>query len=92
MWTQPFVLGDSGDDFTLSIPDIRMPPNQIWPLHWHDCCIAVIVIRIDGRELKKGAIIIARSDSEILAIEGVHAGAQLLDLARPACGMGPIAH
>src|ERR1700712_4153694 len=44
VWTQSFGLGDENDDFTMSIPDIRMPPNQIWPLHWHDCWIAVVVV------------------------------------------------
>jgi hypothetical protein len=28
----------------LMLPDIRMPPNQVWPLHWHDCWTVVLVV------------------------------------------------
>jgi hypothetical protein len=43
-WSESFALGSEGDDFIMLVPDIRMPPNQIWPMHWHDCWTVVVVI------------------------------------------------
>jgi hypothetical protein len=43
-WSESFMLGEPKDDFIMLVPDIRMPPNQIWPLHWHDCWTVVVVI------------------------------------------------
>lgn len=44
VWTDSWILGTADDDFQLMVPDIRLPPNQHWPLHWHDCWIAVVVL------------------------------------------------
>ena len=44
VWNDFFTLGSKSDDFQLLIPDIRLPPNQYWPLHWHDCWVAVIIL------------------------------------------------
>ena len=38
------MLGNEQDDFIYALPDIRMPPNQIWPMHWHDCWTVVVVV------------------------------------------------
>jgi hypothetical protein len=46
-WSESFLLGDASDDFIMLTPDIRMPPNQIWPLHWHDSWTVVVVL--EGR-------------------------------------------
>ena len=46
-WTDSFLLGDSDDAFQMLVPDIRLPANQLWPLHWHDCWTAVLVL--EGR-------------------------------------------
>ncbi len=43
-WADHFMVGDASDPFQMMVPDIRMPPNQYWPLHWHDCWIAVIIL------------------------------------------------
>lgn len=43
-WTDNILLGNSEDGFQLMWPDIRLPANQCWPLHWHDCWTAVIVV------------------------------------------------
>ena len=43
-WSEIVMLGDESDDFIYGIPDIRMPPNQIWPMHWHDCWTVVVVV------------------------------------------------
>jgi hypothetical protein len=46
-WSEVVMLGNEHDDFIMALPDIRMPPNQIWPLHWHDCW--TVVVLLEGR-------------------------------------------
>jgi quercetin dioxygenase-like cupin family protein len=43
-WSEYVLVGDPGDPFQLLVPDIRIPPNQVWPLHWHDCWTVVLVL------------------------------------------------
>ncbi|MFT3965776.1 MAG: hypothetical protein QM690_07840 [Sphingobium sp.] len=43
-WTDLLLLGTPEDDFQFMLPDIRMPANQYWPLHWHDCWTVVLVV------------------------------------------------
>jgi len=43
-WSEIVVLGGPDDAFQMMLPDIRMPPNQLWPLHWHDCWTVVLVV------------------------------------------------
>jgi hypothetical protein len=43
-WTEAFVLGGAADPFQMLVPDIRLPANQFWPLHWHDCWTAVLIL------------------------------------------------
>jgi hypothetical protein len=43
-WNDNFAVGRETDDFMMLVPDVRMPPNQYWPLHWHDCWIAVVIL------------------------------------------------
>jgi len=43
-WTDTFLLGGRGDAFQMMLPDIRLPANQLWPLHWHDCWTAVLIV------------------------------------------------
>jgi hypothetical protein len=43
-WTATLLLGDKDDSFQMLVPDIRLPANQIWPLHWHDCWTVVLVL------------------------------------------------
>ena len=43
-WSESFALGAPEDDFVMLVPDIRLPPNQIWPMHWHDCWTVVVVL------------------------------------------------
>lgn len=43
-WTDLLLLGTEEDTFQFMLPDIRMPANQYWPLHWHDCWTAVLVV------------------------------------------------
>ena len=44
VWSDIILLGDQKDPFQLSVPDIRLPANQIWPLHWHDCWVGIVVL------------------------------------------------
>jgi len=46
-WSDIVMLGDQGRESIFALPDIRLPPNQIWPLHWHDCWTVVVVL--EGR-------------------------------------------
>ncbi len=43
-WSDNFALGGPDDAFVMLVPDIRMPPNQLWPMHWHDCWTVVVVL------------------------------------------------
>ncbi len=46
-WSEIIMLGTEQDDFIFAIPDIRLPANQLWPMHWHDCWTVVVII--EGR-------------------------------------------
>jgi hypothetical protein len=43
-WSEMFLLGDQSDAFQMLVPDIRLPANQLWPLHWHDCWTVVLIL------------------------------------------------
>src|SRR5260221_9970291 len=43
-WSDLLLLGSKDDPFQMLVPDIRMPPNQYWPLHWHDCWTVVLIL------------------------------------------------
>lgn len=68
VWTDSWLLGDQASDLQMLIPDIRLPANQYWPLHWHDCWIAVVIL--DGSCLigdwwmEKGDVLISASGLE----------------------------
>jgi hypothetical protein len=44
VWSEMFMFGGEDDGQPLCVPDIRLPANQFWPLHFHDCWIAVIIL------------------------------------------------
>lgn len=44
VWSEMFMFGGDADGPPICVPDIRLPANQYWPLHYHDCWIAVIVL------------------------------------------------
>jgi hypothetical protein len=44
VWSESFMLGTPDDDFIMCVPEIRMPPNQMFPMHWHDCWTAVALL------------------------------------------------
>lgn len=43
-WSEHVLVGDEACPFQMLVPDIRMPANQLWPLHWHDCWTVVLVL------------------------------------------------
>jgi hypothetical protein len=43
-WSEIVMLGDQSGEFIFALPDIRLPPNQIWPMHWHDCWTVVVLL------------------------------------------------
>ena len=43
-WSESFMFGEPDDDVIMCVPDIRLPPQQFFPLHWHDCWTVVAVI------------------------------------------------
>jgi hypothetical protein len=68
VWTDSWALGHAQDSHMLLVPDIRLPANQLWPLHWHDCWIAVVIL--DGSCLigdwwmEKGDVLISAAGVE----------------------------
>jgi hypothetical protein len=68
VWTDMFMVGDEADAFQLSIPDIRLPANQYWPLHWHDCWIAVVILDgaclIGDWYMQPGDVLISEAELE----------------------------
>ena len=43
-WSEIVMLGSESDGRIMALPDIRLPPNQLWPLHWHDCWTVVVIL------------------------------------------------
>lgn len=43
-WSESVMLGTPGDALIMCLPDIRLPPNQILPMHWHDCWTVLIIV------------------------------------------------
>lgn len=67
-WMSVWKLGMDSDPFQMGVPDIRMPANQFWPLHWHDCWVAVVVIEgtclIGDWWMSPGDVLIAQAGLE----------------------------
>ena len=68
VWSEMVVLGDQSDPFQLAIPDIRLPANQIWPLHWHDCWVGIVILEgeclIGDWWMKAGDVLITGASLE----------------------------
>jgi hypothetical protein len=84
VWLQSWRLGTDADDFQLDVPDIRMPPNQYWPMHWHGCWIAVVVL--DGQCLigdwwmQPGDVLVSPADLEYGPVVSGPEGTQLFEI------------
>lgn len=83
-WNDIWMLGKERDSFQTIIPDIRLPPNQYWPLHWHDCWIAVILI--EGRCLvgdwwmEPGDVLVSAAELEYGPLVAGPSGCQLFEV------------
>lgn len=84
VWTEMFFVGGPEDPWRLGIPDIRMARNQIWPLHWHDCWIAVVIL--DGSCLvgdwwmQRGDVVITPAKVEYGPLLNGPSGCQMLEV------------
>jgi len=84
VWTDSFILGAPEDKFQLRIPDIRMPANQYYPLHWHGCWIAVIILNgtvlIGDWWMKPGDVLVSAADLEYGPVVNGPDGCQLFEI------------
>lgn len=97
VWTDSWLLGAQEADRQMLVPDIRLPANQYWPLHWHDCAIAVVVL--DGTCLvgdwwmAKGDVLISAAGVEygplVIGPKGCQMFEVFADLATHAGGYSP---
>jgi hypothetical protein len=83
-WSQLWSLGRPEDEWRMSFSDIRMAPTQIWPLHWHDCWTAVVVL--DGTLLmgdwwmERGDVLIAAPGVEYGLLMNGPKGCELFEI------------
>jgi hypothetical protein len=83
-WNDIWLLGTEHDAFMTIIPDIRLPPNQLWPLHWHDCWIAVVIV--DGMCLigdwwmQPGDVLVSAAELEYGPVVAGPDGCQLFEV------------
>jgi hypothetical protein len=84
VWLESWLLGSDADPFRLNIPDVRMPANQYWPMHWHDCWIAVIVLDgeclIGDTWLEPGDVLITPAGLEYGPLVSGPTGCQLFEI------------
>lgn len=96
-WSEIVMLGTGEDDFIYALPDIRMPPNQLWPMHWHDCWTVVVVLEgrclIGDWYMQPGDVFVAAPSVEYGPLLIGTMGCRLLeifgDLALSPGGYGP---
>jgi hypothetical protein len=96
-WSEIVMLGNELDDFIYAMPDIRMPPNQIWPMHWHDCWTVVVIVegkcQIGDWYMQPGDVFVAAPSIEYGPLLIGPMGCRLLeifgDLALSPGGYGP---
>ncbi|MBV1688227.1 hypothetical protein KRR38_11210 [Novosphingobium sp. G106] len=96
-WSEIVMLGTEHDDFIMGLPDIRLPPNQIWPMHWHDCWTVVVVLEggclIGDWYMETGDVFVAAPSIEYGPLVIGAKGCRMLeifgDLALSPGGYGP---
>jgi hypothetical protein len=83
-WNDIWLLGTEHDPFMTIIPDIRLPPNQLWPLHWHDCWIAVVIIEglclIGDWWMEPGDVLVSAAGLEYGPVVAGPDGCQLFEV------------
>lgn len=85
VWQDLWYLGSDDDDFRMCIPDIRMPPHQIWPLHWHGDWMFIVVLEgslLMGSEwvMQPGDVLITAPNVEYGPLVNGPQGCQLLEI------------
>jgi len=84
VWLQSWSLGSDSDPFRLTVPDVRMPANQYWPMHWHDCWIAVVVLDgeclVGDTWLESGDVLVAPAGLEYGPLVSGPTGCQLFEI------------
>jgi hypothetical protein len=84
VWSQMFMFGGEDGSPPLCVPDIRLPANQYWPLHWHDCWIAVIVLEgdclIGDWHMRQGDVLISEDGLEYGPLLIGPAGCQMFEI------------
>jgi hypothetical protein len=96
-WSELVMLGNGQDDFIMAVPDIRMPANQLWPMHWHDCWTVVVIVEgkclIGDWYMEPGDVFVAAPSIEYGPLLIGPKGCRLLeifgDLALSPGGYGP---
>lgn len=82
-FTDFVFLGSTDDPFQLLIPDIRMPANQLWPMHWHDSWTVVMPLEgsctIGDWNMKPGDIFITEPGLEYGPLHMGPYGCRLLE-------------
>jgi len=83
-WSEIVMLGDEQDDFIMALPDIRMPPNQLWPMHWHDCWTVVVALEggclVGDWYMKPGDVFVAAPSIEYGPLLIGPGGCRLLEI------------
>lgn len=84
VWQDSWILGDEDDAFRMGIPDIRMPPNQLWPLHWHDEWIAVVLLAgsalVGDWLMTRGDVLVSEANFEYGPVLVGPRGCQMLEV------------
>jgi hypothetical protein len=96
-WSDTVMLGGQDDAFIMAVPDIRMPPNQLWPMHWHDCWTVVAPLEggclVGDWYMEPGDVFVAAPSVEYGPLLIGPTGCRLLeifaDLALSPGGYGP---
>lgn len=83
-WSEAVMLGTEGRETVMCIPEIRMPPNQIYPLHWHDCWTVVALIEgkctIGDWHMVTGDVFISAPGIEYGPLQAGPAGCRVLEI------------
>jgi hypothetical protein len=83
-WSELVMLGKQGSESIYAIPDIRLPPNQLWPLHWHDCWTVVVVLEgkclIGDWTMQTGDVFVAEPSVEYGPLVIGPMGCRLLEI------------
>lgn len=77
-------LGTSDNDFELGISHIRMPANQVWPIHWHDCWTVVLCLEgtcmVGDWWMRRGDLLIVDPELEYGPLVSGPAGSRLFEI------------